>query len=62
MIELTKLRYALRAIWGVCPVCYARPGEPCIAATTDDMAIYRGTHVARLINAPKYAALPNEET
>lgn len=60
MIELRKLTYDERAVWGVCPVCGAKPGKPCIKMTTDwkpsKLLQAKGAHMARLVNAPETAA------
>ena len=48
VIELRKLTIEERAVWGVCPVCEKKQGEPCASGMT---------HAARLVNAPRVAAV-----
>ena len=64
MIYIQKLGYEERAVWGLCPVCGAAPGQPCspimgIPIAPEFGAI--GTHAARLFNAPKEAAINNDQ-
>ena len=58
-IKIYKINYAARARWGICPVCGARHGEPCVPVASDEPR--GGTHVARLVNAPVVLAKERDE-
>ena len=70
MVTIEKLTIEERHTWGTCPVCFAQPGESChivcpagdcpICGAPDKEACQNkviGTCVARLVNAPRTAAI-----
>ena len=73
---LKHLTYDERAVWGRCPICYAENGQPCKPVCPDvPCAIcgypaggpclqqeQPGTHIARLVNAPLVAAVPDGQS
>jgi hypothetical protein len=61
-IEPRETTYYERAVWGICPICNAPPGEwcypeagPVLGVRTDgkQMAQGDGAHLARLQRAPR---------
>lgn len=59
---IKKLDIEARSVWGECPACGAKPGEPCdmsqgIPLSVSVSSTDTGTHAARLFNAPQTAAV-----
>jgi hypothetical protein len=68
MIYIKRLSYEERATWATCPICEAIHGEPCAVLTNDMAGYYKsdddmgpGVHAARLVNAPKVAAVNDND-
>ena len=66
MIYIKRLSYEERATWATCPICEAIHGEPCAVLAADEDGYYQselgpGAHIARLVNAPKTAAVNNKD-
>ncbi len=54
MDKKRKLAFEERAVWGTCPVCDAKNGEPCDSSVGIQLGtpIDKGAHFGRLANAP----------
>jgi hypothetical protein len=55
-----------RMVWGDCPVCHAKDGQPCLAevgiqigqkADGSPIKTGEGAHVSRLLNAPRQVGI-----
>jgi hypothetical protein len=66
-IYLKALSWEERAIYGICPVCRSKQGEPCKQDVDGEMItlldpkIGEGAHIARLINAPQELAIESDD-
>lgn len=56
---IRQLTYEERRVWGICPVCGAKPGEPCsgdvgipLGRAVDGGLPSNGVHLARMTRAP----------
>jgi len=57
---IRELTYEERRVWGICPVCEAKPGESCsgdvgipLGIAVDGGLPANGVHLARLAQAPR---------
>lgn len=67
MPDRTELTYEERAVFGTCPACGAKHGEPCdgrvgipVGRTVSGEPPAEGAHLGRLMNAPRWKAVSYE--
>lgn len=60
-IAIRPLTMTERHTFGTCPVCGAKQDIACDGKWYDDEGVMNGAHVARLFNAPFYAAVDAQD-